>query len=403
MQTGSTLTHLECGRCGTEYPADRLMNLCPACNKPLLARYDLTRAALTLTPDALRRRDQSLWRYSEVLPVQRKDKVISLGEGFSPLHHAARLGSEIGCPQTYIKDESLNPTASFKARGLSVAVSRAFELGAKELAIPSAGNAAGAMSAYAAAAGLPAHVFMPADVPVLFRTECEQLGASVTLVNGLITDCGVKVREGAAQHGWFDVSTLREPYRIEGKKTMGYELAEQMAWELPDVIIYPTGGGTGLVGMWKAFEEMEVMGLIGSKRPRMVTVQSEGCAPIVRAFVQEDEYAQPWQGAKTIADGLRVPAAVGDFLILNALRQSSGIAIAVSDQEMLHYAQVMGKTTGIFPAPEGAATLAAQVRLIEQGWIKPDEKVVLFNTGSGLKYAHLWAKDTVAARELNNS
>ena len=327
-----------------------------------------------------------------MLPVQHSEAVLNLGEGFTPLLHAERLGNSIGCVQTYIKDESLNPTGSFKARGLSVAVSRAYELGAKEVAVPSAGNAAGAMSAYAAAAGLPAHVFMPADVPMLFRTECEQLGASVTLINGLITDCGVKVREGVAQYGWFDVSTLREPYRIEGKKTMGYELAEQMGWTLPDVIIYPTGGGTGLVGMWKAFAEMEEMGLIGSERPRMVTVQSSGCAPMVRAFIQEEEFAEPWQGAKTVADGLRVPAAVGDFLILAALRESSGTALAVTDQEMLDYAQVMGKHTGIFPAPEGAACLAAQVHLLEQGWIKPDEKVVLFNTGSGLKYAHLWAQ-----------
>lgn len=390
--TGSTLTHLECGRCGTTYPTNELMNLCPACSKPLLARYDLAAAALTLTPEALRQRPQTLWRYAEVLPVQRASAVINLGEGFTPLQSAERLGNHIGCPQTYIKDESLNPTGSFKARGLAVAVSRAYELGAKEVAIPSAGNAAGAMSAYAAAVGLPAHVFMPIDVPRLFRTECEQLGASVTLVNGLITDCGVKVREGVAQHGWFDVSTLREPYRIEGKKTMGYELAEQMNWSLPDVIIYPTGGGTGMVGMWKAFAEMEAMGLIGSKRPRMVTVQSDGCAPMVRAFQQEDEFAEPWQGAKTVADGLRVPAAVGDFLILQALRQSDGTALAVSDADMLHYAGVMGKHTGIFPAPEGAACLAAQVQLLEKGWIQPHEKVVLFNTGSGLKYAHLWAK-----------
>jgi threonine synthase len=394
MHTGSTLTHLECGRCAATYPADQLMNLCPACSKPLLARYDLATAALTMTADALRNRPQSLWRYAEVLPTQRRDAIFDLGEGYTPLQHAARLGESLGCPETYIKDESLNPTGSFKARGLAVAVSRAYELGAKEVAIPSAGNAAGAMSAYAAAAGLPAHVYMPVDVPMLFRTECEQLGATVTLVNGLITDCGVKVREGVAEHGWFDVSTLREPYRIEGKKTMGYELAEQMDWTLPDVIIYPTGGGTGLVGMWKAFDEMEKMGLINSQRPRMVTVQSEGCAPMVRAFVQEDEFAEPWQGAKTVADGLRVPAAVGDFLILAALRQSGGTALAVSDQEMLHYAGLMGKHTGIFPAPEGAATLAAQVRLLEQGWIQPHERVVLFNTGSGLKYAHLWAENS---------
>ncbi|MFN2167545.1 MAG: threonine synthase, partial [Anaerolineae bacterium] len=321
MSTGSTLTHLECAYCGETYAADRLMNLCPACAKPLLARYDLDRAAATLTKEALAGREPSLWRYREVLPVQRTDAMLRLGEGWTPLHHARRLGEAIGAPNTYVKDEGVNATGSFKARGLSMAVSRAYELGAQELAIPSAGNAAGAMSAYAAAAGLPAHVYMPADVPALFQVECRELGATVTLVDGLITDCGVKVREGVAAHGWFDVSTLKEPYRVEGKKTMGYEVAEQMGWTLPDVIIYPTGGGTGLVGMWKAFDEMEAMGLIGSARPRMVSVQSSGCAPMVRAFERGDEFAEPWQGAATVADGLRVPAAVGDFLILRALRE----------------------------------------------------------------------------------
>lgn len=390
-QTRSTLTHLECGKCGRTYPADRLMNLCPECARPLLARYDLARAAQTLTPSALRERPQTLWRYEEVLPVQRRDAALSLGEGWTPLLCAPALGAAIGCPNTYVKDEGLNPTGSFKARGLCMAVSRAAELGARELAIPSAGNAAGAMAAYAAAAGLPAHVFMPADVPPLFQVECRQLGASVTLVNGLINDCGVKVREGAQQYSWFDLSTLKEPYRVEGKKTMGYELAEQLNWTLPDVVIYPTGGGTGMVGMWKAFAEMEEMGLIGPKRPRMVTVQSDGCAPLVRAFEQGDEHAALWEGARTVADGLRVPVAVGDFLVLRAIRESGGTALAVSDEEMLRYAREMGRHTGIFPAPEGAACLAAQVRLLEQGWIRPDETVVLFNTGTGLKYAHLWA------------
>lgn len=367
------------------------MNLCPACNRPLLARYDLQKAAQTLTKETLKTRHASLWRYEEVLPVQRDDAMIMLGEGWTPLVHAGRLGNTIGCANTLIKDESLNPTGSFKARGLALAVSRAYELGAKEIAIPSAGNAAGAMSAYAAAVGLPAYVFMPKDVPSTFQVECKELGAEVTLVDGLINDCGVKVREGVEKYGWFDVSTLKEPYRIEGKKTMGYELAEQMNWTLPDVIIYPTGGGTGLIGMWKAFDEMEQMGLIGSKRPRMVTVQSTGCAPMVRAFEQGDEHAPLWQGAKTVADGLRVPVAVGDFLIMRALRESGGTAVAIPDEAMLHYAKVMGKATGIFPAPEGAACLAAQVRLLEEGWIEPDETVVLFNTGTGLKYAHLWA------------
>jgi len=389
--TRSTLTHLECGMCAATYAPGQLLNLCPACGKPLLARYDLHRAAQTLTKAGLATRRADLWRYEEVLPVCDDAALISLGEGWTPLLHAARLGARIGCPNTYIKDEALNPTGSFKARGLCMAVSRAYELGARELAIPSAGNAAGALCAYAAAAGLPAHVFMPADVPMPFRAECAVLGANVTLVDGLITDCGVKVREGAARHGWFDVSTLKEPYRVEGKKTMGYELAEQLGWQLPDVIIYPTGGGTGLIGMWKAFDELEQIGLIGSRRPRMVSVQSAGCAPIVRAFESGQEHAEPWQGAKTIADGLRVPAAVGDFLILRALRESHGTAVAVEDAAMLEYARMIGATTGVFPAPEGAACLAAQAYLLAQGWINAGESVVLFNTGTGLKYAHLWS------------
>jgi threonine synthase len=392
MQTMSTLTHLECSYCGAKYEADQLQNLCTECGKPLLARYDLKKAARTLTKESLAGRAASMWRYREVLPVQDDDAILDLGEGWTPLAHCARLGEEIGCPDTWIKDEGLNPTASFKARGLSAAVSRAYELGAQALAIPSAGNAAGAMSAYAAKAGLPAHVYMPADVPATFRVECAQLGATVTLIDGLITDCGVAVRRGVEEHGWFDVSTLKEPYRIEGKKTMGYELAEQMDWELPDVIIYPTGGGTGLIGMWKAFAEMEEMGLIGPERPRMVTVQSDGCAPMVRAFANGDEFAELWQGAATVADGLRVPAAVGDFLILRALRESGGTAVSVPDEEMLRLASVMGRYTGIFPAPEGAACLAAQMALLRDGWIGADERVVLFNTGSGLKYAHLWAQ-----------
>jgi threonine synthase len=388
--TRSTLTHLECGACHTTYAPNQLWNLCPACHKPLLARYDLQRAAQTLTKAALREREPSLWRYREALPLQDDAAILRLGEGWTPLFHAARLGRQIGCANTYIKDESLNPTGSFKARGLGVAVSRAYELGAHTLAIPSAGNAAGAMCAYAAVAGLPAYVFMPADVPHTFQAECRVLGGVVTLVDGLITDCGARVREGVAEGKWFDCSTLREPNRIEGKKTMGYEIAEQLGWTLPDVIIYPTGGGTGLIGMWKAFDEMEQMGLIGSKRPRMVTVQSEGCAPIVKAFHEHSDHAELWQGAKTVADGLRVPAAIGDFLILEALRASGGTALAVSDDSMLEDARLMGSLTGIFPAPEGAACLTAQMRLLKEGWIKPDETVVLFNTGTGLKYAHLW-------------
>jgi threonine synthase len=386
----STLTHLECGMCGAHYDAEQLINLSPCCGRPLLARYDLERAARTLTREALATRPPSLWRYGELLPVRDPAKIIALGEGWTPLLHAARLGAVIGCPSTLIKDEGLNPTGSFKARGQAVAVSRARELGARAVAVPSAGNAAGAMAAYAAAAGLEAHVFMPADVPQSFRAECAALGASVTLVDGLINDCAAKVREGAAAHGWFDVSTLREPYRVEGKKTMGFELAEQLGWRLPDVIVYPTGGGTGLVGMWKAFDELEQLGLIGPARPRMVSVQAEGCAPIVGAFAAGEEHTPLWQGAHTIADGLRVPVAIGDFLIIRALRASGGTAIAVSDEAMLAHTNLMGATTGVFGAPEGGACLAAQVELLAQGWIRPDETVVLFNTGTGAKYAHLW-------------
>jgi len=386
----SALAHLECGLCATTYDADRLINVCLQCGKPLLARYDLERAAATMTRSALRQRPATLWRYREVLPVVRDDAMLSLGEGWTPLLDARRLGEQLGMQRLLIKDESGNPTGSFKARGLALAVSRAYELGAKALGIPSAGNAAGAAAAYAALAGLPIWVFMPADVPALFRAECAVLGADVTLVDGLITDCGARVREGAAAGRWFDCSTLREPYRVEGKKTMGYELAEQLDWKLPEVIVYPTGGGTGIVGMWKAFDEMEQMGLIGSQRPRMVSVQSSTCAPIVRAFEQGDEFAEPWQGARTVADGLRVPAAIGDFLILRALRESNGTALAVDDSDMLEAARRMGAATGVFPAPEGAACLVAIEHLRESGWLEPDATTVLFNTGSGLKYSHLW-------------
>lgn len=393
MNTASTLTHLECSMTGERYNADQIWNLSPVAQRPLLARYDVPKAAQTLTRESLAQRQRNLWRYEEVLPVREKKNIICLNEGWTPLVEAKRLGAQIGCKNTLIKDESPNPTGSFKARGQAVAVSRAVELGVRELAIPSAGNAAGAMSAYAAAAGLPAHVFMPADVPMAFRAECHAFGANVTLVNGLINDCGAKVREGVAAHGWFDVSTLKEPYRLEGKKTMGYELAEQMEWALPDVIIYPAGGGTGLIGLWKAFDEMEQIGLLPAdiKRPRLVCVQSTGCAPIVKAFHDGVEHAPLWEGAKTIADGLRVPVAVGDFLMVRALKASGGTAVMVSDEDMMTYSNLIARATGIFPAPEGGACLAAQVQLLANGWIQAHETVVLFNTGTGLKYAHLWA------------
>jgi threonine synthase len=346
-----------------------------------------------LVREEIARRQPNLWRYHELLPVRDPTYIITLDEGFTPLIHAKRLGQSVGFDNLYIKDEGLNPTGSFKARGLGVAISRACELGITALSIPSAGNAAGAMSAYAALAGIPAHVFMPQDVPQPFVAECRALGAQVTLVEGLITDCGRVAAEGVRQHRRFDMSTLKEPYRLEGKKTMGYELAEQMNWTLPDVIIYPTGGGTGLIGMWKAFEEMEQLGWIPSgrsARPRMVTVQSEGCAPMVKAFKEGKAFADPWQDATTIADGLRVPAAVGDFLILQTLRESNGTAIVVSDEEMMEAANLIGRTQGVFVCPEGAAPLVAFEHLREQGWINDHETVVLFNTGSGLKYTHLW-------------
>ena len=390
MKTGSFLSHLECGLCGERLEADRLWNLCPKCGKPLLARYDLEAARAAVTPAAIAGREPTMWRYRELLPVRDDAYKLSLGEGFTPLERATRLEAETGLGPLYVKDEGLNPTGSFKARGLSAAVSRAFELGVGSVSIPTAGNAGCAMSAYAAVAGMEAHVFMPADVPKPFVNECRVLGANVTLINGLITDCGKAAREGIEKFGRFDVSTLKEPYRIEGKKTMGYEVAEQMGWRLPDVIIYPTGGGTGLVGMWKAFAEMQRLGWIGPERPRMVTVQSDGCAPMVRAFLEGKEFAEPWANAHTIADGMRVPAAVGDFLILRALRESGGTAVAVADAEILAATYLLGKTTGIWPAPEGGATLAALLHLKKDGWVKDGESVVLFNTGNGAKYSHIW-------------
>jgi threonine synthase len=388
----SFLSHLECAMCGQELEADCLWNLCPTCDRPLLARYDLESASRAVTREMIGGRETNLWRYRELLPVRDPGHALCLGEGFTPLVHAARLGATIGFGNLFVKDEGLNPTGSFKARGLCVAVSRAHELGVEAVSIPSAGNAAGAMSAYAALAGMRAYVFMPRDVPQPFVAECRALGAEVTLVDGLITDCGQVAAEGVRKFGRFDLSTLKEPYRLEGKKTMGYELAEQMDWTLPDVVIYPTGGGTGLIGMWKAFDEMEKLGWIGPERPRMVAVQSDGYAPMVKAFHEGRVFAPPWRDAKTIAEGLRVPAAVGDFLILRALRESGGTAVAVSDQEMLEAANLIGRTQGIFACPEGAATLVAFQRLRDRGWIGDDETVVLFNTGSGLKYAHLWAR-----------
>lgn len=380
------LSHLQCGYCQSDYDADRLQTLCFSCGKPLLARYDLKRARAKLRRESLESHDSTLWKFGELLPIRGLNNALSLGEGGTPLLHAVRLGKEMGMEHLYIKDEGLNPTGSFKARGLSVAVARARQLGVQEVVIPSAGNAAGAMSAYAAAAGMRARVFMPQDVPLPFRLECISYGATVTLVEGLITDCGSEARAYAETGGAFDMSTLKEPYRLEGKKTMGYELAQAFDWSVPDVIIYPTGGGTGLIGMWKAFDEMEALGWIGSTRPRMVVVQAEGCAPIVRAFECGEAFAEPWENAATIAAGLRVPAAVGDFLILQAVRESGGTAVAVSDEALLAGQRRLALSEGILGCPEGGATLATLEYLLENCWMAKDERVVLFNTGTGLKY-----------------
>ena len=380
------ITHLECGLCGLKHEARRLLNLCRECGKPLLVRYDLDSAKRTLTKESLPARRPDLWRYREVLPVENDENLVSLGEGWTPLLRATNLGRRAGIEELYIKDESQNPTQSFKARGMATAVSMAKELGATKLAVPSAGNAAGALAAYAARAGLECFIFMPRDTPRANVVECELTGAHVTLMDGLITDCGAEVGRRKEAEGWFDVSTLKEPYRVEGKKTLGYELAEQLDWELPDVIIYPTGGGTGLIGMWKAFAEMEQMGWIGSKRPRMVTVQAAGCAPIVRAFEEGKRFADEFPNAATTASGLRVPKAIGDFLILDALRDSGGTAVAVTDEELLDATREIGSLEGVFCAPEGAACLPALRKLMAAGQVNENDRVVLFNTGSGVKY-----------------
>jgi threonine synthase len=377
------LTHLTCTACGLRHEWTHLQNLCTACQKPLFAIVDLVAAGRKLTREALATREKSLWRYREVLPLPADAEPVSLGEGGTPLLRAKVFGGEA---DLWIKDESVNPTQSFKARGMAVAVSMAKHLGATKLAAPSAGNAGGALAAYAARAGLEAHVFMPRDTPRANIIECRELGAYVTLIDGLITDCGAEIAKRKAAEGWFDMSTLKEPYRVEGKKTLGYELAEQLNWKLPDVILYPTGGGTGLIGMWKAFDEMETLGWIGTKRPRMFSVQAAGCAPIVRAFERGESTAPEFPNAHTLASGLRVPKAIGDFLMLDILRKSNGGAIAVDDETMLRVGRGVGTAEGLFVAPEGAACFAAFQSLRAAGKIERGEQVVIFNTGSGIKY-----------------
>ena len=375
------LQHLECSKCGETYDPLAPQNVCTACGKPLLARYALEQVAETWKSDTLLSRPASLWRYRELLPISDPANIVTLGETMTPLVHAKRLGAKFGLTQVWVKDESRLPTGSFKARGLAMAVSKTKALGLTQLAIPSAGNAATALSVYAAAAGITAHIFMPQDTPAFNKETCQLAGANVTLIDGLITDAGKIVAERKAREGWFDVSTLKEPYRVEGKKTMGFELAEQFGWELPDVIIYPTGGGTGIVGMWKGFAELEAIGWIGKKRPRFISVQSTGCAPIVKAWEEGATEAAPWQDAQTVASGLRVPQAIGDFLILEAIRKSNGAAIAVTDDAIRESMQLLPTTEGLLTCPEGAATVAALEQLVANGMVEASERVVLFNTG----------------------
>jgi threonine synthase len=377
------LMHLECTACGLQHPWSQLQNLCLSCQKPLLAIVDLAAAGRTLKRETVATRDKTLWRYREVLPLPGDVEPVSLGEGGTPLLRAEKFGEDI---DLWVKDESLNPTQSFKARGMSVAVSMAKHLGATKLAVPSAGNAGGALAAYAARASLEAHIFMPRDTPRANIIECRELGAHVTLIDGLITDCAAEIGRRKTKEGWFDMSTLKEPYRVEGKKTLGYELAEQLNWRLPEAILYPTGGGTGLIGMWKAFDEMQALGWIGKKRPRMFAVQATGCAPIVLAFEAGEKNAAEVPDAHTIASGLRVPKAIGDFLILNILCQSNGGAIAIDDDEMIRIAREVGSSEGLFVAPEAAACFAALKSLRSAGEIGFGERVVIFNTGSGIKY-----------------
>ncbi len=371
-------------------PAGILQGLSPA-GAPLLARYDLQQARGDLDRDTFVQNRRSLWRYGPLLPLSDPDNIVSLGEGWTPLLQIPRLGPQIGSRRLWIKDESANPTGTFKARGMALAVSMAKELGVRKMAAPSAGNAASALAAYAARAGIEAHLFMPQDVPQANAVECEVMGANVTFVDGLISDCGRIVAERKDREGWFDLSTLKEPYRIEGKKTMGLELAEQLGWRLPDAIFYPTGGGVGIIGMWKAFAELEELGWIGSHRPKMIAVQASGCAPIVRAWEAGEQKSRFWDNASTVASGLRVPKALGDFLVLAAVRESGGTAIAIDDHDTLAAGRRLAASEGLFVAPEGAACVAAAERLLASGFLGADEELVIYNTGTGLKYLEAWS------------
>jgi threonine synthase len=388
------VTHLECALCGRKYDASLVHNLCPDCLRPLWVRYDLDALKQKFPKEKLAGRPPTLWRYLELLPIRNPEKIVSLGETVTPIVETKRLASEFGVRHLFVKDESRLPTGSFKARGMAMALSMANEFGIRKVAVPTAGNAGGALAAYAARAAMEAYVFMPDDTPAINQKECHLAGAKTFLVNGLITDCGRIVGEGKAKKGWFDCSTLKEPYRIEGKKTMGLELAEQFDWELPDVILYPTGGGTGLIGMWKAFQELERLGWLRSPRkPRMVSCQSDGCAPIATAFEKSERFATKFEHAKTVASGIRVPAAVGDFMILDAVRASGGLALATPEADISKWMRVAASREGLAVAPETAVCLGALELLLHRGLIKPDQRILIFNTGAAQKYPEVIPAD----------
>ena len=382
--------YLECTNCHKEYDYINPYRTCQECGKVLYVKYDMEKAKRNFDRTSLTGRVNSMWRYYEMMPIKDESNIVSLGEGMTPLLKADNLAKALNCSDIYIKDEGCNPTGSFKARGLSAAVSRAKELGVTKLTMPSAGNAGGALSLYCARGNLEANVFMPKDAPMANKRESSDAGAKLILIDGLISDAGKISREQAQEKGLFDVSTLQEPYRAEGKKTMGYEIAEQLHWDTPDVIIYPTGGGTGLIGIWKAFQEMQELGWIDKPKTRMIAVQSEGCAPIVKAYESGALNAEMWNDAKTFAAGIRVPSAIGDYLILETIRESSGTAITVTDMEMVECISMMASHEGIYPAPEGAATLAALKSLLAANKVKPEEKIVLMNTGNAYKYLDMW-------------
>lgn len=387
----SCIENLICTNCGKEFDADEINGLCTSCGKVLYPKYDLEKAKERLSKQNIQdRKVYNIWRLHEIMPVKEGKFRVTLGEGWTPNVKLNNFGKDLKLKQIYLKDEGQNPTGTFKSRGLCAAVSKGLELGIKDFVMPSAGNAGAALSAYTAHAGVKAHVFVPKDTPELIQKEIEHMGGELTLIEGLISDAGRVAKEEGIKNNWFSVSTLKEPYRVEGKKTMGLELAEQFEWSLPDVIIYPTGGGTGIVGMWKAFEEMEILGLIGKDRPKMVSVQPSGCQPIVRAFENGDKFATPWENAHSFASGIRVPGAIGDYLILNAINESNGTAIAVDDSEIKEAMYSFAKTEGIMVCPEAAATVAATVKLTNEGFIDSNDKVVLFITGSGLTTPNDW-------------